>query len=252
VNGTALELSVGALAAAAEREGLGTLHPALQPEPMWYPREERDSQRSVLDGELAEAGLVNRRGRLDPDFLDLLPVLTNASLEYFGWLHHDEVTWSALAASRGMLGVLAVRRGDRVTLTTVDHNELPSAFVGVLPEIGPGGGTRWVVRMTDMREGLERTHRDRSIARVIAEITKVMERPVLGGGELYLADRDPSGTYRVLRSPLRVVDTDWGRYLNYRVRVGDEEEFCVQPAAPATVMAALESLRGNLVVMPRQ
>ncbi|EHR62930.1 hypothetical protein SaccyDRAFT_4109 [Saccharomonospora cyanea NA-134] len=246
-----MELSVGALAAAAEREGLGPLHLSLQPEPMWYPREERDSLRSALDGELADAGLVDRRGRLDPDFLDLLPVLTAASLEYYGWVSQDGTTWSALAASRGILGVLAVRRGDRVTLTAVDHTELPSALVGALPEVGPGGGSRWVVRVDDMREGLERTHHDRSVARVIAEIAKVMERPVASGGELYVADRDPAGNRRTLRTPLRFVDTDWGRYVNYRVRVGDEEEFCVQPADPTTVVATLESLRGHLVVTQR-
>ncbi|EHK89450.1 hypothetical protein SZMC14600_00005, partial [Saccharomonospora azurea SZMC 14600] len=48
-----VELSVGALAAAAEREGLGALHISLQPEPMWYPREERDSAQSALHQELA-------------------------------------------------------------------------------------------------------------------------------------------------------------------------------------------------------
>ncbi|MEY7972729.1 ESX secretion-associated protein EspG [Saccharomonospora xinjiangensis] len=245
---THLELSVGALAGAAEREGLGALHLSLQPEPMWIPREELDSARSALDGELAAAGLVDRRGRLDPDFRDLLPVLTGASLEYFGWLSQDDATWSVLAASRGMLGVLAVRRGDRVTLTAIDHTELPSALAGVLPDVGPGGGSRWVVRVPDLREGLTQTHRDRSVARVIAEISKVMQRPVAGGGELYVADRDPGGRRRGLRTPLHVVDTDWGRYVNYRVRVGEEEEFCVQPASPAVVAATLESLRGQLVV----
>ncbi|WP_433408093.1 ESX secretion-associated protein EspG [Saccharomonospora azurea] len=246
-----VELSVGALAAAAEREGLGALHISLQPEPMWYPREERDSAQSALHQELAAAGLLDGRGRLDPDFIDLLPILTSASLEYFGWISQDDTTWSVLAASRGMLGALAVRRGDHVTLTAIDHTELPASLVRALPEVGPGGGTRWVVRTDDMREGFERTHHDRSVARVIAEIKKVMERPTSSGGELYVGDRDPAGNYRTLRTPLHFVDTDWGRYINYRVRVGDDEEFCVQPADPATVVATLESLRGHLVVTQR-
>jgi hypothetical protein len=246
-----VELSVGALAAAAEREGLGALHIALQPEPMWYPREERDAAQSALNQEFAAAGLLDGRGRLDPDFVDLLPVLTNASLEYFGWVSQDETTWSVLAASRGMLGVLAVRHGDCVSLSVVDHTELPASLVRALPEVGPGGGTRWVVRVADLQEGFEQTHRDRSVARVVTEIKKVMERPALGGGELYVADRDPSGTYRTVRTPLHFVDTDWGRYLNHRVRVGDEEEFCVQPGDPGALVATLESLRGHLVVTQR-
>src|SRR5690606_14025768 len=81
-----------------------------------------------------------------------------------------------------------------------------------------------------------------------AEISKVMERPAFGGGELYVAERDPDGHRRTLRNPLHYVDTDWGRYLNHRVRTGDEEEFRVQPADAATLAATLESLRSHLTV----
>ena len=241
-------LSVGALAGAVEREGLGTLHLALQPEPMWIPQEEQASARSALDNELLEAGLLDRRGRLDPDFLDWLPVLTNAAIEYYGWLsQEDGPTWSVLAASRGLQGVLAVREGDRVTLTVADHTDLPATLVRQLPDVGPGGGSRWVVRVTDFKEALQHTHHDRAVAAVVAEISKVMERPAYGGGELYVAERDPSGHRHTLRTPLHYVDTDWGRYLNHRVRTGDEEELRVQPADAATLAATLESLRSHLV-----
>ncbi|WP_024874845.1 ESX secretion-associated protein EspG [Saccharomonospora piscinae] len=251
MNEDAIELSVGALASVAEREGLGSLHLTLQPEPMWLPREDLAAARAAVDGELAAAGLLDGRGRLDPDFRDWLPVLTTAAIEYYGWVTHEGTPFSVLAASRGLLGVVAVRRGDRITLAPADHTVLPAELAARLPEVGPGGGTRWAVRVSDFEEGKQHTHRDRSVAAIVAEISKVVERETTGGGELYVAERDPAGRRRSLRRPLHYVDTDWGRYVNYRVSVGDEDEFRVQPADAATVAATLESLRGQLTTAQR-
>lgn len=241
-----VDLPLSALARLVERERLGSLHLALQPEPMWLPRDEHDEAQSVVDNELGEAGLIDGRGRVDADFLDWLPVLTSASMEYYGWLHQGDTTWSVLAASRGMQGLLAVRGDDRVSLAPVGRHELPQALVGQLPEIVPGGGTHWSVRVADLEEAGKRGPHDRAVPGEVREIVKVLRRPVHGGGELYVAERDEVGRYRRLVEPLHYVDTDWGRYLNYTSGFGADTVVHVAPADPAAVVSTLEGLRAGL------
>ncbi|WP_019814169.1 ESX secretion-associated protein EspG [Saccharomonospora saliphila] len=248
---TRVTLPLDVLARAVEREQVGTLHLTLRPEPLWLPSDERDAAQAALDEALAEAGLLDRRGRLDPEFLDWLPLLTNAAIEYFGWVFEGETTWSLLAAARGLQGVLAVCEGETVLLESADHTDLARTVVHRLPEIGPGGGSHWSVRAEDF-EAVARGHTpDRAAAATAREILKVTERPVLGGGELYVAERDEHGHYRRLESPLHYVDTDWGRYLNHRVETDDGTVLHVAPATAGTLASTLESLRGSVALVQR-
>lgn len=241
-----VDLALPALAGLVERERAGSLHLALRPEPMWLPREERESAESRVDEMLGEAGLVDGRGRVDADLLDWLPVLTDASMEYYGWLNQGDTTWSVLAASRGLQGLLAVCVDDRVSLAPVNRHELAQALVGQLPELGPGGGTHWSVRVVDLEQASRCGPHDRVVPGEVREIVKVLRRPVHGGGELYVAERDDTGRYRRLADPLHYVDTDWGRYLNYTVGSGADAVVHVAPADPTAVVSALERLRADL------
>ncbi|MEU6642197.1 ESX secretion-associated protein EspG [Saccharomonospora sp. NPDC046836] len=241
-----VDVRLGTLAGVVERERLGSLHPVLQPEPLWIPESEKQSAEAGIDRALAEAGLVDGRGRVDADFLDWLPLLTSASLEYYGWISHGEDTWGVLAVSRGVQGLLAVRSGDWVALAPVSRNRLADTFAEQLPELVPGGGTEWSVRVIDLEEAARRGGKDRALPAEVQEIVKVVQRPVTGGGELYVAERDELGRYVRLRSPLHYVDTDWGRYLNYTTGTGLEAEVHIAPAGPSAIAAALEKLRGSL------
>ncbi|MFF5987797.1 ESX secretion-associated protein EspG [Prauserella flavalba] len=243
-----VELPLGVLAGLVERERVGTLHVVLQPEPMWFPEEEKDALDSALTRSLTEAGLVDRRGRVEVELLDWLPLLTSASLEYYGWFSHGESTWGVLAAARGVQGVLAVRADDLVALTPVAVADLADAFVGQLPELYPGGGTQWSVRIIDLEEAGRRGGPQNRLPADVQEIVKVVRRPVTGGGELYVAERDEAGRYGRLDSPLHYVDTDWGRYLNYTTGSGDEAEIHIAPGSATAIAATLEKLRATLPV----
>ncbi|MBK1785727.1 ESX secretion-associated protein EspG [Prauserella cavernicola] len=240
-----VELPLDVLGGLVDRERLGTLHVVLQPEPRWVPDHEQDALEAALTRSLTEAGLVDRRGRVEVELLDWLPLLTTASLEYYGWISHADTTWGVLAAARGVQGVLAVRGGDWVTLTPVGRNELADAFVEQLPELVPGGGTQWSVRVIDLEEAGRSGH-GRGLPADVAEIVKVVQRPVSGGGELYVAERDELGRYDRLEAPLHYVDTDWGRYLNYTSGSGDETEIHIAPGSPSAISATLEKLRTTL------
>ncbi|WP_307849573.1 ESX secretion-associated protein EspG [Qaidamihabitans albus] len=242
-----VDLPIAALAGAVAREKLGELHLVLQPEPIWLPEEARGEAESAVDEALAEAGLVDGRGRVDVEFLDWLPLLTNASLEYYGWFTADGTTWGVLTAARGVQGLLAVRRADWVTLVPIGRNRLAESLVEQLPELVPGGGTPWSVRVADLEAaGRAGTH-DRALPVDVREVVKVVQRPVSGSGELYAAERDERGRCLRLRRPLHYVDTDWGRYLNYTHGTGDDEEIHIAPGSPGAIVAALERLRSDLV-----
>ncbi|WP_216209392.1 ESX secretion-associated protein EspG [Amycolatopsis aidingensis] len=242
-----VDLPVDVLAALTTRENLGPLHLTLQPEPRWLPDEEQHAAQARLEDTLIEAGLLHRDGRVDAGLLDALTLLTGAAVEYYGWFTHEGSTWGVLAACRGLAGLLAVRADDQVALAPVHHEALAEALVEQLPEAVPGGGSPWTVGMPEFHEAAERGSADRARSQGVREIVKVVQRPVLGSGELYVAERDDLGRYLRLEQPLHYVDTDWGRYLNYTTGSGDEAEIHVAPGSPAALASTLRALRGRLV-----
>ncbi|AXB43037.1 ESX secretion-associated protein EspG [Amycolatopsis albispora] len=237
---------VAALAALVQREGAGHLHLTLQPQPIWYPERDRDELSRQVNEALAEAGLLDHQGRTKVEVLDLLPLLTSASVEFYGWATRGDETIGLLAASRGMLGVLAVRAGDWVTLREVNQHELPEALVAELPELYAGGGRSQTVRARDFEEAARGKDQGRSLPQAIADVVKVVQRPVHGTGELYAGKRDEVGRYARADQPLHYADTDWGRYLNYTVGEGPEAEIHIAPGTPAALAEALRYLASRL------
>lgn len=238
-----VSLPVTALAAVAEQHDCGRLHPTLLFEPVWLPAAERARADDQAWEGLVEAGVVDGVGRLDVDFLDWLPLLSNPSLEYYGWLFRDDTTWSVLAAARGLQGVLAVRRGDRVTLRRTRHGRLAETLARQLPKLAPGGGTPRSVRVADLASAGVTGATDRGMPSDVAEIAKAVQRPVSGGGQLYVAERDEHGRRGRLPEPLCYVDTDRGRYLNYTTGSGANAEVHLAPGSAAAIVATLARLR---------
>ncbi|MGA6167618.1 ESX secretion-associated protein EspG [Amycolatopsis magusensis] len=243
---------VAALAALVGRERAGQLHLTLQPQPMWYPDRDRDELSRQIDEALAEAGLLDHTGRTKVEFLDLLPLLTSASIEFYGWATRGDETIGLLAASRGMLGVLAVRSGAWVTIREVGQHELPEALVAELPELYAGGGRSQTVRVRDFEDAARGKEQGRTLPQAISDVVKVVQRPVHGTGELYAGKRDEVGRYARVEQPLHYADTDWGRYLNYTVGDGPEAEIHVAPATPAALADVLRSLSSTLTPALRQ
>lgn len=242
-------LSLDTLAGVLEDHGIGTPHVALQPEPRYRSASENQQARKQRHDELAAAGLVERDGRVNRDFLDWLPLLCSASLEYYAWFTSDDRTVGILAARRGMVGMLATCIDDLVVLEEIDRFALCQTLVGRFPEVPPGGGTKWSIRTLDVRRASPQGGggvMENRLPRDIRAVSQVMARPVYGSGELYVAERDERGTYATLPEPLHYVDTDWGRYLNYSIGSGDDEYLCLAPATPHTLTTEIEQLRRYL------
>ncbi|WAL67033.1 ESX secretion-associated protein EspG [Amycolatopsis cynarae] len=238
-----LSLPLAALAGAVERENVGTLHLVLSPEPMWLSDTEKAAARQQMLDTLAEAGLLDRRGRLDTDFLDWLPLLTRPSLEYYGWVHDGERTYGVLAAARGLQGIVAVRVGDGIALRPVPRDRLPEALIAELPERHAGGGRPLTVRVADLEDA---AREDRIPSRDVRDLVDVLRRPVTGTGELYVGRRDELNRYTRLEQPLHYADTDWGRYLNYTLGTGRDAEIHLAPGHPAALIEHLLRLEQTL------
>jgi hypothetical protein len=242
-----VDVPVEALAALAEREQAGQLHITLRPEPLWLSDEERDEADKRIDAALAEAGLVDARGRASVDFLDWLPLLVNPARECYGWVGADGQTYGVLAAAKGLQAVLAVCDGTHVGVQEIDRNRLAESFVEQLPPVGAGGGHPRTVRVTDLTEAARRGREAYPLDPAVADVVSLVQRPVSGSGELYVGRRDEVGRHSCLKQPLHYADTDWGRYLSYTSGAGDDTVIHIGPAGPRELAETLTELAGALV-----
>nr|WP_158887876.1 ESX secretion-associated protein EspG [Amycolatopsis anabasis] len=239
-----MQLPITALAGLAEQEKAGALHVVLRPEPLWLSDDEKVLARERMNQALTEAGLVDGRGRIEVDFLDWLPLLTTPSIEYYGWANDGERTYGVLAAARGLQGIVAIRSGEGVALRTARRDRLPEALVAELPDVTPGGGRPLMVRVADLEEAGRR--KDDVPGPEIRELVKVLQRPVLGTGELYAGRRDELNRYTRLEQPLHYADTDWGRYLNYTAGTGSDAEVHLAPGSRSALVETLLKLEQTL------
>jgi hypothetical protein len=241
-----VDVPVEALAALAEREQAGQLHISLRPEPLWLSDEERDEADKRVDAALAEAGLVDARGRASVDFLDWLPLLVNPARECYGWVGTGGQTYGVLAAAKGLQAVLAVSDGTHVGVQEIDRNRLAESLVEQLPPVGPGGGHPRTVRVADLADAARRGSDAYPLSPAIADVVSLVQRPVTGSGELYVGRRDDVGRHTCLQQPLHYADTDWGRYLSYTSGAGHDEVIHIGPAGPRELADTLTELAGAL------
>lgn len=241
-----VDVPVDALAVLAERERVGELHITLRPEPRWLSRTARAEAEKQVDAALAQAGLIDTRGRASVDFLDWLPVLTKPAIEYYGWVNSGDQTYGVLAASLGLQAVLAVSSGDWVGLQEIDRRLLPESLIEQLPPVPAGGGRLRTVRAYELEEAARRGPDTHSLPPVISDIVSLVQRPVEGSGELYAGKRDEVGRHLSGEDPLHFADTDWGRYLSYTTGHGHDAVVHIGPAGPTALADALRHISGLL------
>lgn len=242
-----VDVPVEALAALAEREQVGQLHITLRPEPLWLSDEEREDAGKRVDAALAEAGLVDPRGRATVDFLDWLPLLVNPAREFYGWVGVEGRTYGVLAAAKGLQAILAVSDGAQIGVQEIDRNRLAESLVEQLPPMGAGGGHPRAVRVADLTEAARRGQEAYPLDPAVADVVSLVQRPVSGSGELYVGRRDDVGRHTCLQQPLHYADTDWGRYLSYTTGAGDDAVIHIGPAGPRELADTLMELAGALV-----
>ena len=226
-----LKLSVNTVARTVKAERLGALHLTIAPESMWFPRDEDFRANQMARDELARAGGIDSRGRVDADMVAVLAMLCTPRAEFYGWISHQKKTTGVLVAVTGRTALLVMNDDGMVSITPVNPEAPAEALVAQTPDVPPGRGHMITVFAEDVRNsagGRQRTAAGvgtRQAPPDVRELQRIAELPTSGGGQLYTALRDNSGRRVAVPHPLRYADTVQGRYLNVslpddRVMVG--------------------------------
>lgn len=226
-----LKLSVDTVARTVKAERLGQLHLTIAPEAVWFPADEDARAAQLARDELARAGGIDGRGRVDADMLALLAMLCTPRAEFYGWISHQKKTAGVLVAVTGRTALLVMRDDALVTIAPTNPEAPAEALVAQTPDVPPGRGQMITVFTEDVRSsagGRQRTAAGvgtRQAPPEVRELQRISELPTSGGGQLYTALRDNTGRRITAPNPLRYADTIQGRYLNVslpgdRVMVG--------------------------------
>jgi hypothetical protein len=248
-----LKLHVEALTRLVRMENLGDLHVAIRGLAVWRRKSDQDLLEVEARKEFMRLGLLDNRGRVDVEVAASLAVLTRAGAEFYGWINTGDQTKGVLAGATGREAILAVRRGDEVTVTQIRPETLPVALVNQTPDVPPSRGEAVNVLPSEVLAssgGRQRTAAGvgmRPAPPEVRIVQQIMSQPTTGGGELYVAIRDRMGRRKPVQNPLRYADTENGRWLNYTSNTADgEPRVLVAPATRADLVARLQEMHRNL------
>lgn len=235
------------LATALRRAGLGEPHATLSLPAVW-----RDAEAERVADDAAWQACV-RLGLTDGQCLRhnvmaTLEVLTAPLVEFAGWFTTRGQHSAALAAAIGAEAVLAVRRGEQVSLRTVEAGRVADSLVGRMPWAQPGVGRPTAVHLARMRAELGVRHDVDGLTHPtvvefdqdIALLARLTGPDVPGFGELHVATREPHSRRRhAAPHPIRYVDSATGRWLVETAPGGDEDWLSVRPADRQAMIDAL-------------
>jgi hypothetical protein len=181
--------------------------------------DERAALRRQVRADLATDGLIDGRGRLEPELEDWFGALAQADLSIDAVFlpELDAPPVLALAAASRAAAVLAVQHQNELRLRAVPRDGLVSAIVGLLP--GAPRGTEVSIsipaeELALVPAGAPRTS-DQETRKALARLTAMPNRR---GGQIAVNSRTDMRGRR--RSPvLSWFDNDSGRYLT-RTRDG--------------------------------
>jgi hypothetical protein len=239
--------AVDQLAALVTKTTGGELHTVLAPQAVWLD----DTERAEADKALAE--IKTRYDSIpydddEPSFSDIAVLLSSPPEASFGWIADTTtgVNLGVLVAGSVWFRLIAVRDGDDVYVRTFHQDRLTHVLADVLPA---DVGKSTVPSITVLRSELRALSRE-VVGAVTpsADVRRAQRFASLQPwviAELYAETRRPDGN-RVVSEPLRVYDTDQGRWLLTVEKHYTDERLTLTPASAHDVAAALERLRDNL------
>jgi len=231
-------------------EGLGELHPALAPTPVWRPPAQRDPTPGQVAELLTVLGWRDRHGRLEREVAASLAALCRPTDERYGLISHGDATIRVLTARIGKDAVLAVHTPDDVVgLSTIPAGRLTERIVAQIPHLPAAKGNALSISPAEVRS-VDRHGRQRTATGLLRKASsqtrqakQLLGQPRTGGGELWAAARDRAGTRHVSTQSVRYADLDCGRYL---VTPSGESLIRLSPADRADLITALNTTRRSL------
>lgn len=239
--------AVDRLAAMVTEATGGELHPVLAPQAVWLD----DAARAEADKSLAAAKARYGNNPYDEDepaFSDIAVLLSNPPEASFGWIADTTtgVNLGVLVAGSVWFRLVAVREGDDVYVRTFHKDRLTAVLTDILPA---DAIKSTVPSITVLRSEMRALSRE-VVGAVTpsADIRRAQRFASLQPwviAELYMETRRPDGN-RLVSEPLRVYDTDEGRWLLSAKKHYTDEHLTLTPANAYDVATALERLRDEL------
>ncbi len=218
-------VTVESLAVLLRAHSMGELSVVIRPGAVWTDAAGDRAAETEAWTEFREVRWVDEHGRLDDRAVDCLHALGQPNVEYSAVVARDGRQDSIVLAGRGETSVLAVRKGDAVTVTPLRHRDPPESLLRQLPDFPAAPIDALNVRIADAAAGSS------SDARLLANLGR---RKVVGRGELYVSVRDRHGR-RHLSPPIRYQDYRIGRV----VVVTSDGYLSVAPGTRALLLTRL-------------
>jgi hypothetical protein len=231
------------LAALVTRMTGGELHISLAPQAVWRSDQARAAANQALEELQAHYG-AESPDREEPDFRAIAELLSRPPEARYGWISDKRsgTKLSVLVAGSSWFGLIAVREGPAVWVRTFPPDRLSAVLASVLPnDAGRAAVSPIRVLRSEMLEAEKaRDVRPRPEVRRAEHFAKLT--PYVSA-EFHAESRDADGRRQRSPQPLRVYDTDEGRWaMRIRPHYGDEH-LELSPASASEVADLLDELR---------
>ncbi|MFE0023004.1 ESX secretion-associated protein EspG [Amycolatopsis sp. NPDC059021] len=223
----------------------GDLHTVLAPQAVWLDDVERARAKRALEDLAAQYAGEPVNGN-EPAFTDVAELLTRPPEARFGWFSDlvSSTRLRVLVAGSRWFSLVAVGEGDDIFVRTFDEERLAVALASILPAgAGRAGRAPISVLASEYREA---AHDTAALPR--AEVRRAQRFAELEPSmiaELYVEARRPDG-HHTISEPLRVYDTEQGRWLFTTSPEYGDERLTLAPATTMDVVAALDALRNSM------
>jgi hypothetical protein len=212
------------LAALVTRATGGDLHIALIPQARWH----SDQAQAAINQTVA--ALYNRYSvvpadREEPDFTAIAELLSRPPEARYGWINDKRsgTKLSVLAAGSSWFGLVAVREGDDIWVRTFQPDRLSAVLAGVLPHDTEKPSAPPIMVLRSEMLDAEKLAYDTVPRSEVRRAQRFSAFTPYLSAEFNAEIRDAGGRRQRSPMPLRVYDTDDGRWvLRIRPHYTDE------------------------------
>ncbi|MFD8492378.1 ESX secretion-associated protein EspG [Amycolatopsis sp. NPDC059657] len=232
------------LAAMVTKTTGGDLHIVLAPQAVWLPPAAKEQVEKTIS-ELLMRYPTDPDERDEPDFKAIAELLSRPPEARYGWISDtvNGTKLSVLVAGTSWFGLIAVREGNDIWVRTFHPERLSLILAEVLPEqAGKPAGFPISVLRSEIAEA-EKTGSGSQAVRRAQRFAELTPHVI---AEFNAETRPAGGRRHRNANPLRVYDTEEGRWtLLCRPHYGDER-LDLAPAGTEEVAALLDELRREL------
>lgn len=232
------------LAALVAKATGAELHVVLAPQAVWRSGE-TEARANAAVAELGNRHAGEPADRDEPGLGEVAELLSRPPEARYGWIadHVNGTKLSILVSGTRHYGLIAVREGDDVWIRMFDRGTLSDTLAQVLPDSPRGNDSQPI---SVLRSELRRAENPSVVASPeVRRAQRFAQLTPLVTAEFHV-ETHRAGRRARSRFPLRVYDTETGRWAVTTQAHYDDERWQLTPATTADVGRLLEDLRHDL------